>query len=49
MHISAFIAWIFGKQVKSYPRRAYSIDDGSLALSEAGLTSKNEALFLELI
>ncbi|KAF7844669.1 plant UBX domain-containing protein 9-like isoform X1 [Senna tora] len=35
--------------VKSYPRRAYSIDDSSLALSEVGLTNKHEALFLELI
>ncbi|KAI4328735.1 hypothetical protein L6164_021068 [Bauhinia variegata] len=35
--------------VKSYPRRAYSVDENSLSLSELGLTSKHEALFLELI
>ncbi|KAK7274582.1 hypothetical protein RIF29_15678 [Crotalaria pallida] len=35
--------------VKSYPRRAYSTNDNSSTLNEVGLSSKNEALFLELI
>ncbi|XP_073219436.1 plant UBX domain-containing protein 8 isoform X2 [Cicer arietinum] len=35
--------------VKSYPRRAYSINDSSATLTEVGLSNKNEALFLELI
>ncbi|XP_058765783.1 plant UBX domain-containing protein 9-like isoform X2 [Vicia villosa] len=35
--------------VKSYPRRAYSINDSSATLNEVGLNNKNEALFLELI
>lgn len=37
------------KVVRPYPRRAFSICDCSLTLSELGLTSKQEALFLELI
>ncbi|GMN68695.1 hypothetical protein TIFTF001_037751 [Ficus carica] len=35
--------------VRSYPRRAFKVDDGLLTLSELGLTNKQEALFLELI
>ncbi|CAL0318331.1 unnamed protein product [Lupinus luteus] len=35
--------------VKSYPRRAYGTNDNSSTLNEVGLSSKNEALFLELI
>ncbi|TXG62796.1 hypothetical protein EZV62_009790 [Acer yangbiense] len=35
--------------VRPYPRRAFNVSDGSLSLTEAGLTSKQEALFLELI
>ncbi|GLT90927.1 hypothetical protein SLE2022_088420 [Rubroshorea leprosula] len=35
--------------VRPYPRRAFSDGDGSLTLNELGLTSKQEALFLELI
>ncbi|KAI9087265.1 hypothetical protein K1719_030735 [Acacia pycnantha] len=35
--------------VKSYPRQAFSMDDSSFALSEVGLTSRHEALFLEFI
>ncbi|WVZ16103.1 hypothetical protein V8G54_009085 [Vigna mungo] len=35
--------------VKSYPRRAYSINDCSSTFNEIGLNKSNEALFLELI
>ncbi|XP_054779767.1 plant UBX domain-containing protein 8-like [Prosopis cineraria] len=35
--------------VKSYPRQAFSMDDSSFTLSEVGLTSRHEALFLELL
>ncbi|XP_010278560.1 PREDICTED: plant UBX domain-containing protein 8-like [Nelumbo nucifera] len=35
--------------VRPYPRRAFSNGESSLSLSELGLTSKQEALFLELI
>ncbi|XP_022719984.1 plant UBX domain-containing protein 8-like [Durio zibethinus] len=35
--------------VRPYPRRAFSDGESSLALNELGLTSKQEALFLELI
>ncbi|XP_041014982.1 plant UBX domain-containing protein 9 [Juglans microcarpa x Juglans regia] len=35
--------------VRPYPRHAFSFSDSSLSLSELGLTSKQEALFLELI
>ncbi|XP_027337684.1 plant UBX domain-containing protein 8-like [Abrus precatorius] len=35
--------------VKSYPRRAFSVNDSSSTLNEIGLSNKNEALFLELI
>ncbi|CAJ1950004.1 unnamed protein product [Sphenostylis stenocarpa] len=35
--------------VKSYPRRAYSINDSSSTFNEVGLGKNNEALFLELI
>eukprot|EP00262_Sarcandra_glabra_P011617 TRINITY_DN2827_c0_g1_i1.p1 TRINITY_DN2827_c0_g1~~TRINITY_DN2827_c0_g1_i1.p1 ORF type:complete len:562 (+),score=146.91 TRINITY_DN2827_c0_g1_i1:741-2426(+) len=35
--------------VRPYPRRAYSDLESSMSLSELGLTSKQEALFLELI
>jgi hypothetical protein len=45
---STVIAWIL-EQVKSYPRRAYNINDSSATLNEVGLSNKNEALFLELI
>ncbi|KAE9605449.1 hypothetical protein Lal_00024731 [Lupinus albus] len=37
------------KVVKSYPRRAYGTNDSSSTLNEVGISSKNEALFLELI
>lgn len=37
------------EQVRPYPRHAFSIADSSLTLRELGLTSKQEALFLELI
>ncbi|KAI4327009.1 hypothetical protein L6164_019514 [Bauhinia variegata] len=35
--------------VRPYPRRAFSAGESALTLSELGLTSKQEALFLELI
>ncbi|XP_038688011.1 plant UBX domain-containing protein 8-like isoform X2 [Tripterygium wilfordii] len=35
--------------VRPYPRRAFSVGDSALTLNELGLTSKQEALFLELI
>ncbi|XP_044503150.1 plant UBX domain-containing protein 8-like [Mangifera indica] len=35
--------------VRPYPRRAFDICDASLSFSDLGLTSKQEALFLELI
>ncbi|KAI3727576.1 hypothetical protein L6452_16192 [Arctium lappa] len=35
--------------VRPYPRRAFSDGEGELTLNELGLTSKQEALFLELI
>ncbi|KAG2725094.1 hypothetical protein I3760_01G050400 [Carya illinoinensis] len=35
--------------VRPYPRHAFSFSDCSLSLGELGLTSKQEALFLELI
>ncbi|KAG5223331.1 UBX domain-containing family protein [Salix suchowensis] len=35
--------------VRPYPRRAFSDGESALTLSELGLTSKQEALFLELI
>lgn len=35
--------------VMSYPQRAFSVDDSSLTLNELGLTSKQEALFIELV
>ncbi|KAM6601212.1 hypothetical protein CsatA_020821 [Cannabis sativa] len=35
--------------VRSYPRRAFNVDNSSLTLSEVGLTNKQEALFLELV
>ncbi|XP_024018228.1 plant UBX domain-containing protein 9 isoform X1 [Morus notabilis] len=35
--------------VRSYPRRAFTVDDGLLTLSKLDLTNKQEALFLELI
>ncbi|KAK1438653.1 hypothetical protein QVD17_04462 [Tagetes erecta] len=35
--------------VRPYPRRAFSDGESDLALNELGLTSKQEALFLELI
>ncbi|OMO79429.1 hypothetical protein CCACVL1_13680 [Corchorus capsularis] len=35
--------------VRPYPRRAFSDGESSLTLNEVGLTSKQEALFLELI
>ncbi|KAM2729155.1 hypothetical protein EV1_000579 [Malus domestica] len=35
--------------VRSYPRRAFTVGDSILSLSELGLTNKQEALFLELI
>ncbi|KAL9253461.1 Plant UBX domain-containing protein [Drosera capensis] len=35
--------------VRPFPRRAFSDEDSNVTLSELGLTSKQEALFLELI
>lgn len=35
--------------VRPYPRRAFGVSDGSSSLNELGLTSKQEALFLEFI
>ncbi|GAB4856912.1 hypothetical protein Ancab_014830 [Ancistrocladus abbreviatus] len=35
--------------VRPYPRRAFSDSDSNLTLNELGLTSKQEALFLELV
>jgi len=35
--------------VRPYPRHAFGIADSSLTFRELGLTSKQEALFLELI
>ncbi|CAO2819966.1 unnamed protein product [Amaranthus hypochondriacus] len=35
--------------VRPYPRQAFSNEESSLSFSELGLTSKQEALFLELI
>jgi hypothetical protein len=40
---------VFGKQVRPYPRRAFSIQDGALTFEELSLTNKQEALFLELL
>lgn len=37
------------EQVRPYPRRAFGVSDGSSSLNELGLTSKQEALFLEFI
>ncbi|KDP25500.1 hypothetical protein JCGZ_20656 [Jatropha curcas] len=37
------------KLVRPYPRRAFSDGESALTLNELGLTSKQEALFLELI
>lgn len=37
------------EQVRPYPRRAFSDGESTLSLNELGLTSKQEALFLELI
>ncbi|KAJ8449305.1 hypothetical protein Cgig2_002437 [Carnegiea gigantea] len=37
------------EQVRPYPRRAFSTEESNLTLNELGLTSKQEALFLELI
>lgn len=39
----------FCEQVRSYPRRAFTVGDSILSLSELGMTNKQEALFLELI
>nr|GMD69430.1 plant UBX domain-containing protein 8 [Ipomoea batatas] len=36
-------------KVRPYPRRAFSNGETSSTLNELGLTSKQEALFLELI
>ncbi|XP_042501430.1 plant UBX domain-containing protein 8-like [Macadamia integrifolia] len=36
-------------QVRPYPRRAFSDGDSELSLGELGLTSKPEALFMELV
>ncbi|XP_020582222.1 plant UBX domain-containing protein 8-like isoform X2 [Phalaenopsis equestris] len=36
-------------QVRPYPRRSFTNKESQLSLSELGLTSKQEALFLELI
>lgn len=36
-------------QVRPYPRRAFTDRESTLSLSELGLDSKQEALFLELI
>lgn len=36
-------------QVRPYPRRAFSDGESTLTLNELGLTSKQEALFLEQI
>jgi len=35
--------------VRPYPRRAFSDGESALTLNELGLSSKQEALFLELI
>ncbi|CAA7017388.1 unnamed protein product [Microthlaspi erraticum] len=35
--------------VRSYPRRAFSLQDGALTFEELSLTNKQEALFLELL
>ncbi|XP_008246099.1 PREDICTED: plant UBX domain-containing protein 13-like [Prunus mume] len=35
--------------VRPFPRRAFSDGESALTLNEVGLTSKQEALFLELI
>lgn len=36
-------------QVRPYPRRAFDDGESASTLNELGLTSKQEALFLELI
>ncbi|KAF8700948.1 hypothetical protein HU200_033834 [Digitaria exilis] len=36
-------------QVRTYPRRTFTTSDGDVSLSDLGLTSKQEALFLEHI
>lgn len=36
-------------QVRSYPRRAFTTGEGDMSFSDLGLTSKQEALFLEKI
>lgn len=40
---------VVGKQVRPYPRRAFSLEDGTLTFEELSLTNKQEALFLELL
>ncbi|CAH8323959.1 unnamed protein product [Eruca vesicaria subsp. sativa] len=35
--------------IRSYPRRAFSLQDGALTFEELSLTNKQEALFLELL
>ncbi|KAJ4727019.1 plant UBX domain-containing protein 8-like [Melia azedarach] len=37
------------RMVRSYPRRSFSVKDGSSSLNELGLTNKQELLFLEFI
>lgn len=49
VQLNLFSSLHFYWQVRSYPRRAFKVDDGLLTLSELGLTNKQEALFLELI
>lgn len=43
------LIFIFIKQVRPYPRKAFGDGEGSLTLNELGLNSKQEALYLELI
>ncbi|KAL1198140.1 Plant UBX domain-containing protein 9 [Cardamine amara subsp. amara] len=37
------------RMVRPYPRRAFSLEDGTLTFEELSLTNKQEALFLELL
>lgn len=53
---SELISWsidmlicFYAGQVRPYPRRAFSDLDSGLSLNDLGLSSKQEALFLELI
>lgn len=49
MIIKNVLCFVPVEQVRPYPRKAFAGEEGSLTLNDLGLTSKQEALFLELI